>query len=246
MGNREYTTRLLAPYQPQRELRTGLIVGIDCMLGWTDGDAALLRVNEAITAAESARRVGEAARWVLNSALRDCAELRRTSGVDLRVTVAFSARDLRLPELPDFIAGTLKVWNMRPSRLALCITDTAILPRRPETCEMLRRLGKMGVRLAINEPAFGYAALAHLATLPFNEMRLDAAPLPELAANKAQQAIVRAMIGIAHDLRLEVLAEGVAEAATAECLQGLGCDLIQGEHVGAARDPEGYAAAFGQ
>lgn len=232
-------------YRPQRELRTGLLAGADCVLAWPGHEGALVPVSEAIAAAESARRVAEATRWVLNAALRDCGELRRASGVDLRVCVALSARDLRLPELPEFVAGLLKLWGLRPSRLAISLSDTDLLPRRPETCDMLRRLGGCGVRLAIGEPKVGYAALAHLATLPFQEIRLDAGSLPELAHDAKEQAIVRSMIGVAHDLGLEVLAEGVADEAAARCVAELGCDLVQGEHIGAAHDPESFAAAFG-
>lgn len=233
-------------YRPQREFRTGLLAGADCVLGWRDGDTALITVHDAIAAAESARRVGEATRWVLNSVLRDCAELRQAVGVDLRVAVTLSARELRLPELPEFVAGMLKVWNLRPSRLSISVADTMILARRPETCEMLKRLRQTGVRLAIDDPAVGYASLAHLATLPFDEFRLDITSLRGLPQGPKQQAIARSTIGLAHELGLEVLAEGVDDEASVECLRGLGCDLMQGAHVGPPHEPESFAAAYGQ
>ena len=166
--------------------------------------------------------------------------------VDLHVGVNISARDLHAGELAESILGLLKVWNLRPSRLALGVSDVALLARPSPALDMLQALGAAGVRLGLDDPAAGLSALSRLEPLPFAEFRLDASLLRGLPGSARQQSIVRAVAGIAHELRMEVLADGVADAATAACLKDLGCDILQGDHVGPLRDAAGFIEAHQQ
>lgn len=230
-------------FRPQFDLRTGMLVGADCALRWEGGE---VQAREAIAAARGARRVNEATRWVIGGALRHCSELREGCMVDLHVGVNISARDLHAGELAESILGLLKVWNLRPSRLALGVSDVALLARPSPALDMLQALGAAGVRLGLDDPAAGLSALSQLEPLPFAEFRLDASLLRGLPGSARQQSIVRAVAGIAHELRMEVLADGVADAATAACLKDLGCDILQGDHVGPLRDAAGFIEAHQQ
>lgn len=230
-------------FRPQFDLRTSMLVGADCSLRWEGGE---VQAREAIAAARGARRVNEATRWIIGGALRHCGELRQGCMVDLHVGVNISARDLHAGELSESILGLLKVWNLRPSRLALGVSDVGLLARPGPARDMLQALGAAGVRLGLDDPAAGLAALSQLEPLPFSEFRLDPSLLHNLPGSARQQGIVRALAGIAHDLRMEVLADGVADAATADCLKQLGCDILQGDHVGPRRDAAGFIEAHQQ
>jgi diguanylate cyclase (GGDEF)-like protein len=232
-------------FAARRELRTGLVVAAECLLRWRDGSEGLVRVEDAMAVAESSGRVNEAIAWLLNAALRSCREIRDSGGLDLRIGINLSAKGLRQRDVRDFVASALQTWNLRPSRLVLEITQTGILTMSEKARETLEALKALGVRLLIDDPAFGSVAGAHLATLPFHEVKIDLGALGGGLADEPRQALARSLTGFAHDLRLEVLAAGVTDEAAADWLKALGCDCIQGAHVGPPLDVAGFLAAYG-
>jgi diguanylate cyclase (GGDEF)-like protein len=227
-------------FQPQVDLRTGLIVGAESQLRWRDASLGSVPVGKAIAAAESAGLVNEVTLWLVNGALRNCRQFRDAAGLDLRVGVNLSAKSLRQSDLPDFVTSALKTWNLRPSRLALEITETEILARSLESVETLQRLRECGVRLCLDDASAGYASLSWLATLPFHELKIDLAAVGDIAEVPQKLALVQSLIELAHRLKLEVVVTGVADEASAARLKELRCDILQGAFVGAPLD----AAAF--
>jgi EAL domain-containing protein (putative c-di-GMP-specific phosphodiesterase class I) len=163
--------------------------------------------------------------------------------VSLRVAASVSARDLNLLELADSVAGLLKVWNVRPSRLSLAIRDAHLLALRPAATEVLRGLRAVGLRLSLDDPGLGLAALARLDARGFEELRLPASLARESATSTRTESVVRALCTFAHDLGMEVLADGVDDAGAAERLKSLGCDVIQGDHVGPMQDATTFIGA---
>jgi diguanylate cyclase (GGDEF)-like protein len=227
-------------FQSQWDQRTGLVVGAESQLRWRDAGLGPVPVEKAIAAAESAGLVNELTLWMVNGALRNCRHFRDAAGLDLRVGVTLSAKSLRQADLPDFVASALKTWNLRPSRLSLEITETAVLAHSLESVETLKRLREAGVRLTLDDPRAGYVSLAWLAALPFHEWRIDLANVGDIVESPPRLALVRALTELAHRLKLEVLVAGVDDAASAAALKPLGCDVLQGQHFGAPLD----AAAF--
>ncbi|HEX9184435.1 MAG TPA: GGDEF domain-containing phosphodiesterase [Burkholderiales bacterium] len=229
-------------FQPQRDLRSNLLVGAESQLRWRDARLGAVPVEKAIAVAESAGLVNEVTLWMVNGALRNCRQFRDAAGLDLRIAVKLSAKSLRQSDLPDFVASALKTWNLRPSRLALEITETAVLARSLESVETLQKLRSTGVRLCLDDASAGYHSLSWLATLPFHELKIDLAAVGNIAEVPQKLALVRSLVELAHQLKLEVVVAGVEDAATAALLGPLGCDIAQGPAIGAPLD----AAAFAQ
>ena len=227
-------------FQPQVDLRSGLIVGAESQLRWRDSDLGSVPVDKAIAAAESAGLVNEVTLWLVNGALRNCREFRDAAGLDLRVAVNLSARSLRQSDLPEFVASALQTWNLRPSRLALEITETAVLARSLESVETLQRLRETGVRLCLDDPGAGYASLAWLATLPFHELKVDLASVGSIVQAPQKLALVQSLIELAHRLKLEAVVAGVEDEASAALLKELRCDIVQGAFLGAPLDAAGF------
>jgi EAL domain-containing protein (putative c-di-GMP-specific phosphodiesterase class I) len=227
-------------FQPQRDLRSNLLVGAESQLRWRDARLGAVPVEKAIAVAESAGLVNEVTLWMVNGALRNCRQFRDAAGLDLRLAVKLSAKSLRQSDLPDFVASALKTWNLRPSRLALEITETAVLARSLESVETLQKLRGAGVRLCLDDAGAGYHALSWLATLPFHELKIDLAAVGNIVEVPQKLALVRSLVELAHQLKLEVVVAGVEDAATAALLGQLGCDIAQGPAIGAPLD----AAAF--
>jgi diguanylate cyclase (GGDEF)-like protein len=227
-------------FQPQLDLRSNLLVGAESQLRWRDAKLGAVPVEKAIAVAESAGLVNEVTLWLVNGALRNCRHFRDAAGLDLRVGVKLSAKSLRQSDLPDFVGSALKTWNLRPSRLALEITETAILARSLESVETLQRLRGVGVRLCLDDASAGYHALSWLATLPFHELKIDLAAVGNVAEVPQKLSLVRSLIELAHQLKLEAVVAGVEDEATKALLKDLRCDLAQGSAIGVPLD----AAAF--
>jgi predicted signal transduction protein with EAL and GGDEF domain len=227
-------------FQPQLDLRSNLMVGAESQLRWRDAKLGAVPVEKAIAVAESAGLVNEVTLWLVNGALRNCRHFRDAAGLDLRVGVKLSAKSLRQSDLPDFVSSALKTWNLRPSRLVLEITETAILARSLESVETLQQLRAVGVRLCLDDASAGYDALSWLVTLPFHELKIDLAAVGNVAEVPQKLALVRSLIDLAHELKLEVVVAGVEDEATKAILKQLRCDLAQGPAIGAPLD----AAAF--
>ena len=231
-------------FQAQRDARTGLIVGAESQLRWRDAGLGAVPMEKAIAAAESAGLVNEVTLWLVNGALRNCRLLRDTAGLDLRVGVTLSAKSLRQPDLPDFVLSALKTWNLRPSRLSLEITDTSVLAASLESVETLQRLREAGVRLSLDDPNAGYASLAWLATLPFHELRVDLANIGNIVDSQEHLALVRALVELAHRLKMDVLVAGVDDEASAARLETLGCDLMQGAFISPPLETTAFVDRF--
>jgi diguanylate cyclase (GGDEF)-like protein len=231
-------------FQAQRDVRSGVVVGAECQLRWRDASLGAVPMDKAIAAAESAGLVNEVTLWLVNGALRNCRQFRDNAGLDLRVSVTLSAKSLRQADLPDFVLSALKTWNLRPSRLSLEITDTAVLAASLESVETLQRLREAGIRLSLDDPGAGYASLAWLATLPFHELRVDLASIGSIVDSPQHLALVRALVEFAHRLKMDVLVAGVDDAASAARLETLGCDLIQGAMTSAPLETPEFIEKF--
>jgi diguanylate cyclase (GGDEF)-like protein len=231
-------------FQAQRDARTGLIVGAESQLRWRDAGLGAVPVAKAIAAAESAGLVNEVTLWLVNGALRNCRQFRDAAGLDLRVGVTLSAKSLRQADLPDFVLSALKTWNLRPSRLTLQITETAVLAASLESVETLKRLRGSGVRLSLDDANAGYASLAWLATLPFHELRIDLANVGDIVESPPHLALVHSLVELAHRLQMEVLLAGVDDEASEARLKPLGCDLMQGALIGAPLETPAFIEKF--
>jgi EAL domain-containing protein (putative c-di-GMP-specific phosphodiesterase class I) len=194
--------------------------------------------------ADSAGLANEITWWVLNNALRHCAEF-RARGLDLRVGVNLTAHNLRERDLPDFVDRALRTWGLDGDRLVIEVTETAVIGAGNAIAESFARLKALGVRLAIDDFGTGYSSMNYLATMPFDEMKIDLAFVSDMARVPQHDRIVRSLIHLAHDLGLVVVAEGVEDAAVATRLAELGCDLMQGYFTSAPLDPESLLAAYG-
>ena len=232
-------------FQPQYDLRLGQIMGAETLLRWRDAARGVIPAEDAYAAAEAAGVVAELASSVLNRALRNCSEFRFSAGLDLRIGVNLPARTLLHAELPDVIERALGTWNLRPGRLVLEIGETSVLGADAVARNTLGRLSDLGVKLSIDDADLALSSLFGLATLPFQEIKIDVAVARDLAAGPKTERILQSLIELAHHLQLEVVAVGVADDAAAARLKELGCDYMQADYKGPALDPAGAAAAMG-
>ncbi len=234
-------------FQPQFELRSDRVMGAEAMLAWPGAAevSGSLPAAQVYTAAESAGVLDTLIPSFLNRALRNCSEFRYAAGLDLRVALNLSARTLLWPVLADVVERALRTWALRPSRLVLEFSETAVLREQPQAREALGQLKSLGVSLSIDDSALGVEALFGLAQLPFRELKINLADAPDLGEAPKHERIVRSLVELAHQLRLDVCATSVSDPALAERLRTLNCDYAQGSYKGPAVAAERFVERYG-
>ena len=232
-------------FQPQYDLRLGQIMGVESLLRWRDAALGVIRAEDAFAAAESAGVVTALVSSVLNRALRNCSEFRYSAGLDLRIGVNLPGRALLHAELPDVVERALGTWSLRPGRLIIEIGETSVLADDTLAQKTLVRLKELGVKLSIDDAGLALSSLFWLATMPFQEIKIDVALARNPAGVPKSERILQSLIELAHHLRLDVVALGVADDAAAGRLKELGCDYMQADYKGSALDAKGFVARFG-
>ena len=221
---------LILYYQPKANIKTGEITEVEALVRWQHPQHDLMPPDEFIPLAERTGLIKPLTIWVLNHALRQHS-IWKEQGLDIGVAVNMSAHGLLDLELPDLIAGVLASHNAAPQRLVLEITETTIMVDQERALQILTRLADMGVRLSIDDFGTGYSSLAYLSKLPVCEIKIDKSFVMDMNENEKHAMIVRATIDLAHNLGLEVIAEGTCTKEIFARLESLDCDAAQGEYI---------------
>lgn len=226
-------------YQPKIEIVSGRIYGAEALVRWFHPKHGLIGPNEFVPMAERTRVINQMTIWVLKQAFRQCAEWHQ-QGHDLVVSVNLSAKDLHDPELPDIIAGVAASSGIEPNWIMLEITESSIMTDPERTLETIQRLHNMGYQLSIDDFGTGYSSLAYLKRMPLTELKIDKSFVGDVLDSENDAVIVRATINLAHNLGLQVTAEGVENQAILEKLAGYQCDIAQGYLFSQPLTPEAF------
>ena len=223
---------LVLHYQPKLAL-TGRRRphGVEALVRWQHPHLGLIGPDGFIPCAEQTNLIKPLTGWVIDRALRQCAEW-RADGLDLRVAVNVSTRNLLDRALPDEVAAMLEKWSVPAQALQLEITETKIVSDFGRAREVLERLRAIGVSVAIDDFGTGYSSLAQLQQLPADEIKIDRSFVRNMRTNPSDAAIVRSTIALGRNLSLEVTAEGVESEEICRDLSDLGCDFAQGYFLG--------------
>jgi diguanylate cyclase (GGDEF)-like protein/PAS domain S-box-containing protein len=225
------SNELVVHYQPQADAATGEVHKVEALVRWQHPEHGLLEPGQFIPLAEQTGLIRELTGYVLDAALGQCSAW-RTEGRELAVAVNITGRELVDLRFPDQVAKLLSKWRIKPSQLELEITESTIMTDPPRARDVLARLSKLGVRLAIDDFGAGHSSLGYLRQLPISVLKIDKSFIQQMAVNAGDAAIVRTAIDLGHNLGLEVVAEGVETEEAKRRLETLGCDTLQGYHLG--------------
>lgn len=224
-------------FQPQVDVASGAPVGAEALLRCRDGDGTFLPPERVVQAATRARLLPDMSRAVLNTALRYASEW-----PDERLCVSFnvSPQSLKDTEFIDSIESTLGIWSWETSRLSIEITESAFMDDPETSLPIMRRLRDQGTRVSIDDFGTGYSSFSYFKDIPANELKVDKSFVQNMHENEADRRIVQAVIALAHQFELEVVAEGVENPAGFAILRELGCDVAQGFWVGKPMPPPAF------
>jgi len=215
-------------YQPQVSLLTGRTVGVEALLRWQHPRRGLVLPSEFIAVAEETRLILPIGEWVLRTACEQ-ARLWHQNGCDeLRVAVNLSALQFQQRSLVAAVHTILAATGVDPGCLVLEITESAAMQDAALSVEIMTMLRAMGLRIAIDDFGTGHASLSYLRQFPIDALKIDRSFISDLETSREGSAIINAIIGLAHGLDLEVLAEGVETEGQLRFLAERGCDEYQG------------------
>ena len=221
---------LTVEYQPVVTV-AGVLVGAEALVRWDHPTRGRLSPEEFLQVAERYRLTPCIAERVLQVALADLRRWRR-SGLDLRISVNVSASDLRDEALVDTVATALLRHDVPPSALTVELTETVMMREPAKAQAVMQALSELGVHLSVDDYGTGYSSLEYLLTLPIDEIKIDRTFAAQLLHEPRSVAIVRSTVDLTHALGMQLVAEGVEDARTLGILRDLGCDLVQGWHLG--------------
>ncbi|MFR9779340.1 putative bifunctional diguanylate cyclase/phosphodiesterase [Micromonospora sp. MS34] len=225
----EADDQLVLALQPAVDLATGAPTGVEALIRWRHPRRGLLGPSDFIRPVENSEQLGTFTRYVLDKALAVAAGW-AGEGLDVPISVNLSARSLLDPRLPGEIGDALRRHQVPPHRLVLEITETVVMSELEVIDEVLTTLRSMGVQLAVDDFGTGFSSLTFLTRIAVDELKVDRSFVIRMADSPEAAAIVRTTVGLAHELGLRVVAEGVETAEQRTALAELGCTAAQGYH----------------
>jgi diguanylate cyclase (GGDEF)-like protein len=218
----------LEPYfQPKISCVTGAVCGAETLLRWQHPGKGLVMPDTFIPLAEQTGLMQQLTAWVIDKSLEQCAVWHR-AGFPLPVSVNLSPYNLRNREVVDFVLQALKKWDLRPASLCLEITEGAVMENAEQALAILKELDAIGVSMSIDDFGTGYSSLSYLQQLPVDELKIDKSFVIRMGEGSNDDVIIRSTIDLAHNMKLQVVAEGVETQEVADHLKLLGCDVMQG------------------
>ena len=219
--------QLLLVYQPKLDLRSETIKSFEVLTRWHHPDHGLIPPDEFIPQAEESGNIVPFTRWTMERTV-ECLHRLRGQGLAFSLALNLSPRSLHSKEIQTFAETLLEEASIAPSDITLELTETAVMLDPAGAVARLEQLHALGLRLSIDDFGTGYSSLSLLRRLPLDEIKIDKSFIENMTTNAQDRVIVGSTIDLAHNLGLEVVAEGVETHAQMEVLQELGCDIVQG------------------
>ena len=221
--------QLRLAYQPRIDLASGRCIGAEALLRWRHPELGEISPGEFIPIIEQTSLAKPTTAWVLDAGMRQLA-IWRSKGLDLQLSLNVSAANLEESDFAARVQLYLLKHGLRPEAVELEVTESAVMENGARALAQLQELHAAGVPIAIDDFGTGYSSLAYLQRLPANVVKIDQSFVRNVVENEREQALVRSMITLSHDLDYRVVAEGVETASTAALLATMGCDEAQGYH----------------
>jgi len=231
-------------YQPKVHLQDRSVHSVEALVRWNHAERGPIPPSEFVALAEESALIAPLTAWVLDHAVAQAARW-AAEGLHLRIAVNVSAKNVRDERFPEQVIRTLARHDVPAPYIELELTETAIIADPERVARTVRRLRSAGVAVALDDFGQGSTSLAHLRDLPLSTLKIDKCFVDDLVSDPMDAAIVYTMIGLGHQLGLEVVAEGVETAEQFDTLTAWGCDVAQGYYFERPLTPQRIMERFG-
>lgn len=215
-------------YQPQWDLKTSRMIGVEALLRWENAEFGSVAPGEFIPLAETSGLIFELGEMVLRTAFLQAKNWAAQGYKDLKVAVNISGKQFSRPDFLQTIRSIIRETGVAPGSLELEFTESVIMEKADKNISTLRALKEMGVQLSIDDFGTGYSSLNYLKHFPIDTIKIDRSFIAEVNSNNDDAAITEAIISMAHSLNLNVIAEGVENSEQLHFLGQRNCDEVQG------------------
>ncbi|KPW32565.1 Sensory box/GGDEF domain/EAL domain protein [Pseudomonas syringae pv. tomato] len=215
-------------YQPKLCLLTGRLLGMEALLRWNHPEKGMIRPDQFISVAEETGLIIPIGKWVARQSCRMSKDLTAAGFGNLQVAINVSPKQFSDPELVSSIAAILKEEQLDPSLLELELTEGLLLEATEDTRQQLDSLKKLGLSLAMDDFGTGYSSFSYLKKFPIDVIKIDRSFIRDIPDDEDDMEITSAVIAMAHNLKLKVVAEGIETAAQLAFLRRHRCDVGQG------------------
>jgi len=217
-------------YQPKVETSTDDFHSCEALIRWRHPERGIIMPEKFISLAEESGLISAIGEWVLREVCRQCKAWQREGLPRLRVAVNVSAAQFRQGNLLSVIRQAVNEAGLDPRFLELELTESAVMTNPEESASILEELSAMGVLVSVDDFGTGYSSMSYLRRFPIDNLKIDRGFVKDLMTRADDASIVRAIISLAHSLRLKVVAEGVETPEQLDSLKSMGCDQYQGFH----------------
>jgi len=229
-------------YQPKINTATGVMHGAEALLRWTHPVHGAIPPATFIPIAEECGLIGPLGAWVVREACRQARAWQLDGLPSLRVAVNLSASQFRQGDIVTIIRDALDDAGLEARFLEVELTESVVMSDPEESIAILEQLSTMGVLVSIDDFGTGYSSMSYLRRFPIDKIKIDRVFISDAISRPDDASIVRAIVSLAHNLRLKVVAEGVESTEQLEFLKSLGCDQYQGFHFSPALPASQFAA----
>jgi EAL domain-containing protein (putative c-di-GMP-specific phosphodiesterase class I) len=228
-------------FQPQIDIQSGMISGMEALLRWKHPEAGIISPTEFIPVAEENGIINEIGMWVLDSGCAELSKWIKAGHSNIRLAVNVSSKQLAQTDFEHHVFNIMTKHGIPGSSLELEITENVLIQDMDQVVNQLRKLHANGVRIAVDDFGIGYSSLGYLQSLPLSTLKIDRSFISGIRASSSRNSIVTAIIAMSKELGLDIVAEGVETEIQHQQLKRLGCPNAQGflfgrpmpkEHVG--------------
>ena len=219
---------LRVTYQPKVDVQTGKIVGAEALVRWISSDLGFVGPDHFISIAERTGQIIPIGEWVLKQASSQAAIWRNKYGFDFRMAVNMSIKQIHDSDMCATTKEALSESGLPSNCLTLELTENMVMENAESNIELLKQLKDLGIKLSIDDFGTGYSSLSYLQRFPLDELKIDRSFIEEIESENHRAPIVRAMVSLAHDLDMTVVAEGIETEVQLQHMRGLECELYQG------------------
>ncbi|MBI4716111.1 MAG: EAL domain-containing protein [Nitrospirae bacterium] len=220
----------LLMYQPQLDLRTGAVLGVEALLRWRHPEMGVVPPGTFISILEETGLIVPVGEWVLRAACAQGKAWREGGFPNFRMAVNLSPLQFKQPDLVETVSRSLRETGMNPGGLELELTESVLMQYTESTVATLRAWNAQGVHLALDDFGTGFSSLSYLKRFAIDSLKIDRSFVQDVTTNPEDAIIVKGIIALAHNLRIQVVAEGVETAEQMAFLREHGCDQMQGYH----------------
>lgn len=228
-------------YQPQIDVPSGTIVGMEALVRWQHPDGRLLLPNEFIPLTEDTGLIIPLSEWVLRTACKQMREWQTMALPSFRVSVNLSARHFQQQDLVETVDRILKETGLEPQYLELELTESTLMHDVDFVNKTMQQLKERGIHISIDDFGTGYSSLSYLKRFPINTLKVDQSFVRDCIQDADDAAIVSAIVSMARSLKMKVIAEGVETREQLDFLRTLQCDSVQGFYFNHAVPPQEFA-----